>query len=80
MAAGTSSFGMSGVNSHAVLRSAELQYGDEEHSSPPWQRLRHWFAPAQHALLSTCVKLGGAVAMVAKLGSISLAYLQDHQV
>ena len=71
---------MSGVNSHAVLRSAELQHGIEEHSNLPWQRLRYWFAPAQHALLSTCVKLQGTVAMVARLGSISLAYLQDHQV
>lgn len=79
-AAGTSSFGMSGVNAHAVLCSAELQHAPEEQLGLPWQRLRHWFAPAQHALLSTCAKLGGTVAMVARLSTASLAYLQDHQV
>ena len=71
---------MSGVNSHAVLCSAELRHSNYGHPSLPWQRLRHWFAPAQHALLATCIKLGGTVAMVARLGSTSLAYLQDHQV
>ena len=79
-AAGTSSFGMSGVNAHAVLCSAELQHIPEERSCLPWQRLRHWFAPAQHALLSTCAKYGGTVTMRAGLTNATLAYLRDHQV
>lgn len=80
ISAGTSSFGMSGVNAHAALCSAETGHSTGECTNLPWQRLRHWFAPAQHALLSACAKLGGTIAMVARLGSVSLAYLQDHQV
>ena len=71
---------MSGVNAHAVLCSADLQQAPEDRLCLPWQRLRHWFAPAQHALLSICAELGGTVTMAARLSIAGLAYLHDHQV
>lgn len=79
-AAGTSSFGMSGVNAHAVLCPSETQGGAEQQRSLIWQRARHWFAPAQHAMLALCAKSGDNIIIVARLGCASMAYLHDHQV
>ena len=78
--AGVSSFGMSGVNAHAVLSPAEPQQTMHSQPSLLWQRMRHWFAPAQHARLAECTVAAGKVAMAARLGSASMAYLHDHQV
>jgi len=71
---------MSGVNAHAVLCPAESQQSAEQSGSLIWRRLRNWFAPAYHAMLANCTKLGGSVTMVAKFDSPTMAYLQDHQV
>ena len=79
-AAGTSSFGMSGVNAHTVLCPVETQVGAEQQRSLLWQRARHWFAPAQHAMLALSAKSGNNIIIVARLGCASTAYLHDHQV
>ena len=78
--AGTSSFGMSGVNAHAVLSPAEPPHTADRQPSLLWHRLRHWFAPAQHAMLVRCTAARGKIAMSTRLGSASMAYLHDHQV
>ena len=49
-AAGASSFGMSGVNAHAVLR-APPALSVQQAPELPWRRARHWMAPQAHALL-----------------------------
>ena len=49
-AAGASSFGMSGVNAHAVLRAPAAPSGQRA-PELPWRRGRHWMAPQAHALL-----------------------------
>lgn len=85
--AGTSSFGMSGVNAHLLL-AAE---GEAAHMDAPlgvvlpWQRQRHWPAPAPHPLLlNFSASLGGGkgtapqVAFSGSLGLARLALLQDH--
>ena len=78
--AATSSFGMSGVNAHAVLSPAEPQHTVHSQPSLLWQRMRHWFAPAQHVMLAQCTVAAGKLAMTARLGSASMAYLRDHHV
>ena len=51
MSAGASSFGMSGVNAHALFTSPKaLAYGTSE---VDWQRERHWMAPSHHHMLSS---------------------------
>lgn len=51
-AAGTSSFGMSGVNAHALLSpAAGAPSAADAHKPLPWQTVRHWPIPQQHRLL-----------------------------
>ena len=71
---------MSGVNAHAVLSPAELQHTENRQPGLLWQRMRHWFAPVRHAMLAQCTAAVGKLAMTARLGSATMAYLHDHQV
>jgi hypothetical protein len=79
--AGTSSFGMSGVNAHMLLRS-----GTQVDSLPPttplvWQRQRHYpVPPAQAVLASASTGSAGSAAFACDLGSPRLAFLRDHVV
>lgn len=48
--AGTSSFGMSGVNAHG-LYSPPQEVPAHVAAALPWLRTRHWFVPNAHHLL-----------------------------
>lgn len=84
---GTSSFGMSGVNSHLLLSAP----GENSHSphpdinslvSPilPWQRSRTWPAAPMHALLPTVAVSGPLVHFTADLHAPALAYSWENLV
>ena len=89
-AAGTSSFGMSGINAHAIFSAPVAALGTAESSlftaeSPSglvWQRARHWPAPAAHRLLRSFAReaTGGTCVFSTDLSAPNLAYLHDHQV
>ena len=52
LVAGTSSFGMSGVNAHGLFKPSEhLPGSHKQPAAVQWQRARHWFVPAPHHLL-----------------------------
>ena len=54
MAAGASSFGMSGVNAHGLFTAPpELRH---EAISAPWQPARHWMLPRPHRLLAAALR------------------------
>ncbi len=87
--AGTSSFGMSGVNAHLLLGpevvGAPMAVDAVAGAVLPWQRQRHWPAPAPLALLLHCSALlsGGKgtapqVAFSCSLKLARLALLRDH--
>lgn len=82
--AGTSSFGMSGVNAHALLEAPSEQSQADAADGLAWRRERTWPAPPRMALLAACAPstmAGSAtVTIVADLVSPRLAYLHDHQV
>ena len=51
MAAGASSFGMSGVNAHGLfLAPRELKH---VHTAVAWQHVRHWMVPQAHHMLDS---------------------------
>lgn len=90
-AAGTSSFGMSGVNAHAIFLapSAESPMTDECDAESAgrltWRCARHWAAPVEHRLLrgfsaGGSSAAGGACMFQADLSASALAFLHDHQV
>lgn len=54
MAAGASSFGMSGVNAHGLF-TAPPELRHEEHLGVPWQPARHWMLPRPHRLLAAAL-------------------------
>lgn len=83
---GTSSFGMSGVNAHALLSAAPGRSQADGSPLPVLHRLRHWvLAPAYHLAgrpypsLSSR-GLGSTCSLVANLASPELSYLWDHKV
>ena len=81
--AGTSSFGMSGVNAHALLGARPMN-SEPQPVRLSWRRERTWPAPPRLALLAACTPSMTAdrasVAFAADLGSAALSYLHDHQV
>ena len=54
MAAGASSFGMSGVNAHGLFTAPPL-LSQHEPASALWQPVRHWMLPPPHHLLNAAV-------------------------
>jgi hypothetical protein len=84
--AGTSSFGMSGVNAHALLAAAvgnlDAATLPSARTSVIWQRAGYWPAPVSHPLLIRSAAQPGAAAVecVADLAAARLAWLWDHSV
>ena len=78
--AGTSSFGMSGVNAHALV-SAQAQLAMDSVPRTPleWDRSSHWPHPLPHPLLRAGSAQGYIMYELA-LGSAGLAYVWEHQV
>jgi hypothetical protein len=75
---GASSFGMSGVNAHAVL-SVRVGLGDGGNPSPAWRRARAWPAPPPRSLLGRAVG-GAAFAAPSLTATPCLSYLRHHVV
>ena len=84
IAAGTSSFGMSGVNAHAIIRQAQ-QEGSAAPAVPRlcWQRVHMEAVALLHPLLGAAASLPkqGVLRLALALGTRpSLAFMWDHRV
>ena len=80
-AAGTSSFGMSGVNAHMLLSPAAADEGSVAAADVqplPRHRQRHWPAPAAHPLLEEVGAAGGTARFSCSFVGVSAAFLRDH--
>ena len=80
--AGTSSFGMSGVNAHALMcppicsQASQVLYHRQRltHS-------RYWSSMLLHPMLQCAIPVSGQLLLVqCDLNNFKLAYLSDHQV
>ena len=84
--AGTSSFGMSGVNAHAIFVPAKASQAAHSPLVPAWQhhRQRYWAIPEPHRLLGPLKSSAGGTApgcaFALDLCKAELAYLGDHMV
>ena len=79
--AGTSSFGISGVNAHALVSCPspeQLLTAMVRHQH--FHRSRYWSLPVPHPLLRSATVVVGIVVTHASLGTARLAYLYHHQV
>ncbi len=79
--AGTSSFGMSGVNAHMIVAPAATGRNPSG-SAVALQlvRARCWCSAAPHPLLHFAAVSSGEVLMQSALSAAGLAFLLDHQV
>ena len=83
LAAGTSSFGMSGVNAHMLMEPASHHADLPPESMPPaaWELSRFWPFPQQHRLLQLPLLTGRSVHFsVAISATPALAFLWQHLV
>lgn len=78
--AGTSSFGMSGVNAHMLLSAGAREGSSAAGAAPllPWQRQRYWPAAAPHPLLQLVSIMGSTAQFSCLFGSASSTFLRDH--
>ena len=87
---GTSSFGMSGVNAHMVFSPSTCpepvpHVETPTHGKPVWERARHWFSSARHAMLHTVITRGSGQRALCEFAiisapSASLDFMDDHKV
>ena len=78
--AGTSSFGMSGVNAHMLLSAVAAAGGSAAAAAQPlpWQRQRHWPAAATHPLLQLVRSVECTAMFTCRFAASSSAFLRDH--
>ena len=82
---GTSSFGMSGVNAHAILAQdpGRTPADGRKQADAPWRKRRCWAAPAVSMLLTSAAAPAALfehlVAFHCNLDSVHLHYLSDHR-
>ena len=83
--AGTSSFGMSGVNAHAILSRQEATLGlkPPKQAALPWRMQRCWATPVVSLLLTSAeacrTPTQHLASFACRLDSAWLAYLYDHR-
>jgi hypothetical protein len=75
---GTSSFGMSGVNAHAILGSVQIVAGDSQVRQWMAAPQRVWPMPTVHPILDRALAVSSTVAFSCNLTQAALAYLRQH--
>lgn len=82
---GTSSFGMSGVNAHAILAQdlERASVDGPKQTILPWRKQRCWAAPVVSMLLTSAAALSAfpqhTVSFSCRLDPAHLSYLLDHR-
>lgn len=75
--AGTSSFGMSGINAHLVLVTKRPDLSADNKASQAWRRGRCWPVPRTHAVLQSVAPLQSGLHFACSLQTAKLAALGD---
>ena len=79
-AAGSSSFGMSGINAHLILEPGSIISTNHSRNTAAWRRTRCWPKPKAYALLESGRAGNGEATFVCNMQAARLAYLAEHQV
>ena len=77
--AGTSSFGMSGVNCHVLVTPPVTDIPVESDKAYPWTRILLWAVPRPHALLTSFKLINRVAEITSCLGAAAAAFLWDHR-
>jgi acyl transferase domain-containing protein len=80
--AGTSSFGMSGVNAHALMCPPICSQASQvSHHRQHRTHSRYWTSMLLHPMLQCAIPVSGQLLLVqSDLNNFRLSYLSDHQV
>ena len=79
-AAGSSSFGMSGINAHVILLPPKQHNGGNASRAAVLLKTWCWPAPPAHVLLQSIQPISGSLHFACSLQSARLAYLRDCKV